>query len=76
MIVKILGTGCKNCKTLEQNAKEAIHQMGLTAEVEKVEDFASIAAYGVLKTPGLVVDEKVISSGKVLTVEQIKEKLQ
>lgn len=76
MIIKILGTGCKNCKALEQNARDAASQLGLTAEVEKVEDFASIAAYGVLKTPGLVVDEKVISSGKVLTVEQIKEKLQ
>ena len=76
MVIKILGTGCKNCKTLEQNARDAASQLGLTAEVEKVEDFASIAAYGILKTPGLVVDEKVISSGKVLTVEQIKEKLQ
>jgi len=76
MVIKILGTGCKNCKSLEQNAREAASQLGLTAEVEKVEDFASIAAYGVLKTPGLVVDEKVVSSGKVLSVEQIKEKLQ
>lgn len=76
MIIKILGTGCKNCKTLEQNAREAVSQMGFSAEIEKVEDFASIAAYGVLKTPGLVIDEKVISSGKVLTVAQIKEKLQ
>ncbi len=75
MIIKVLGSGCKNCKALEQNVQEALKQMGLTASVEKVEDFKTIAAYGVLRTPGLVIDEKLIASGKVLSVEQIKERL-
>lgn len=76
MVIKILGSGCKNCKTLEQNTKEAVSQLGLTAVIEKVEDLKTIASYGVLKTPGLVVDEKLMASGKVLTVDQIKERLQ
>jgi small redox-active disulfide protein 2 len=75
VIIKVLGSGCKNCKALEQNVQEALEQMGLTASVEKVEDFKTIAAYGVLRTPGLVIDEKLIASGKVLSVEQIKERL-
>lgn len=76
MNIKILGSGCKNCKTLEENAREAAKQLGITADFEKVEDFKAIASYGVLKTPGLVVDEKLVASGKVLTPDQIKEKLQ
>ena len=76
MNVKILGSGCKNCKALEDNAAEALKQLGQTADIEKVEDFKRIASYGVLKTPGLVIDEKLISSGKVLSVDQIKEKIQ
>jgi len=76
MNIKILGSGCKNCKTLEANAREAAKQLGITADFEKVEDFKAIASYGVLKTPGLVVDEKLVASGKVLTADQIKEKLQ
>jgi small redox-active disulfide protein 2 len=75
VVIKILGSGCKNCKALEQNVQDALKQMGLTASVEKVEDFKTIAAYGVLRTPGLVIDEKLIASGKVLSVEQIKERL-
>jgi small redox-active disulfide protein 2 len=75
VVIKILGSGCKNCKVLEQNVQDALKQMGLTASVEKVEDFKTIAAYGVLRTPGLVIDEKLIASGKVLSVEQIKERL-
>lgn len=76
MNIKILGSGCKSCKTLESNVKEALHQLNMSADVEKVEDFKTIASYGVLQTPGLVVDEKMISSGKVLTVDKIKEMLQ
>ncbi|MEN1761927.1 thioredoxin family protein [Anoxynatronum sibiricum] len=75
MNIKILGSGCKNCKTLESNAREAAEQLGLTATFEKVEDFKTIASYGVLKTPGLVVDEKLVASGKVLNVDEIKSKL-
>lgn len=76
MIVKILGTGCKNCKTLEANAKEAIKELGIDATVEKVEDMKDIMAYGVMRTPALVVDEKVKVMGRVSKVEEIKEILQ
>ena len=76
MNIKILGSGCKNCQTLESNAREAAEQLGLKATFEKVADFKAIASYGVLKTPGLVVDEKLVASGKVLSVDEIKSKLQ
>jgi small redox-active disulfide protein 2 len=75
MIIKILGSGCSNCKKLEQNTQKAIAEMGIEANVEKVEDFKAIMAYGVMKTPALVVDEQVKSMGKVLTVEEIKKYL-
>lgn len=73
MIVKVLGTGCKNCKSLEANAKEAIEELGLDATVEKVEDMKGIMSYGVMRTPALVVDEKVKVMGRVPKIEEIKE---
>ena len=71
MIIKILGSGCTKCVTLGENAKAAASAVGKDAEIVKVTDFAEIAAYGVMSTPGLVVDEKVVSTGKVLTAEEI-----
>ena len=71
MIIKILGSGCKKCIALGENAKAAAAAAGKQAEIVKVTDFAEIAAYGVMSTPGLVVDEKVVSTGKVLTAEEI-----
>ena len=71
MIIKILGSGCKKCVTLGENAKAAADAAGKEAQIVKVTDFAEIAAYGILSTPGLVVDEKVLSAGKVLTAEEI-----
>lgn len=76
MIVKILGSGCSACKKLEENAKEAFDQIGEDVQIEKVTDFKEIAKYNVLITPGLVVDEKVISSGKVLKPKQIIKLMQ
>lgn len=76
MIVKVLGTGCKNCKNLEANAKEAIEELGLDATVEKVEDMKGIMSYGVMRTPALVVEEKVKVMGRVPKVEEIKEILE
>ncbi|QGU95584.1 thioredoxin family protein [Clostridium bovifaecis] len=76
MVVKVLGTGCKNCKSLEANAKEAIKELGIDATVEKVEDMKGIMSYGVMRTPALVVDEKVKVMGRVPKVEEIKEILQ
>lgn len=71
MIIKILGSGCKKCMTLADNAKVAAAAAGKQAEIVKITDFAEIAAYGVMSTPGLVVDEKLVSAGKVLTAEEI-----
>lgn len=69
--VKILGPGCKNCVSLTENTKAALEQMGMTANVEKVTDMATIAGYGIMSTPGLVVNEKVVSFGKVLKPNDI-----
>ena len=71
MIINILGSGCKKCMTLGGNAKAAAAAAGKDAQIVKVTDFAEIAAYGILSTPGLVLDEKVLSAGKVLTAEEI-----
>lgn len=71
MIIKILGSGCSSCVRLEANAKAAISEMGKEAEFVKVTNFKDIAKYGVMRTPAIVVDEKVLSYGKVLTAEEI-----
>ena len=71
MIIKILGSGCTKCVTLGENAKAAAKAAGKDAQIVKVTDFAEIAGYGVMSTPGLVVDEKLLSAGKVLSVEEI-----
>lgn len=68
MIVKVLGPGCANCVTLEKRTRQALADLGLDASVEKVTDDAQIAAYGVMTTPGLVVDEQVVLQGRVPTV--------
>lgn len=73
MIIKVLGTGCKKCQKTEENVKEAIKELNLDASVEKVEDFRQIMAYGVMTTPAVVVDEKVVISGKVPSIEDIKK---
>ena len=75
MIIKILGSGCRKCVALGDNARAAAAAAGKSAEIVKVTDFAEIAAYGVMSTPGLVVDGKVVSSGKVLTADEIAELL-
>ncbi|UUM12284.1 thioredoxin family protein [Proteiniclasticum sp. QWL-01] len=75
MKIKILGSGCANCKKLEANAKEALKELGLQGEVEKVEDLREIVAYGVMRTPALVVDDTVRVMGKVATVEEIRQLL-
>ena len=73
MIVKVLGSGCMNCQTLEQRAREALEQAGLDGEVVKVTEMADIMAYGIMSTPGLVVDEEVKVSGRVPSVDEIVE---
>lgn len=70
---KVLGSGCAKCQKLEENLRQALTQKGEDANVEHVTDFAEIAQYGVMSTPALVVDEKVVSMGKVLSVEEVKD---
>ena len=71
MIIKILGPGCMNCKTLEKRTQEAVASLHIDATVEKVQDIMQIATYGILRTPGLVIDEEVATSGRVPAVEEI-----
>lgn len=75
MRIKILGPGCRNCHTLEERTREAVDRLGLDATIEEVTDYGEIAGYGVLKTPGLVVDEQVVMSGHVPTSAAIAELL-
>ncbi len=73
MVIKILGSGCVNCQRLESLAKKAVDELGLDAEVVKVTDFADIMAFGVMSTPGLVVDEQVKLAGRVPAYEDVKK---
>lgn len=75
MIIKILGSGCKKCVTLADNAKAALSSLGLQAEVVKITDVAQIAAHGVMSTPALVINDTVVSVGKVLSSEEISRLL-
>ena len=72
MVIKILGTGCPKCKKLEANALEAVKLSGTKARVEKVTDLDQIMDYGVMMTPALMIDDKVLASGKLLSVSDIK----
>jgi len=65
MEIKILGTGCPNCKRLERVTREALDELGLNVQVTKVTDMQAIMAYDILSTPGLVIDEKVVSYGRI-----------
>ena len=73
MIIKVLGSGCMNCKTLHRRTEEALSELHLEATIETVQAFQDIAAYGIMKTPGLVIDEKVVVAGFVPPVEKLKE---
>jgi len=75
MEIKILGTGCANCHNLEKATREAVAELNLDANVVKEEDIVKIMSYGVMRTPALVVDEKVIMYGRVPSVKEIKELL-
>jgi len=75
MEIKVLGTGCPKCKKLEQTANEAIQELGIDAQIIKEEDIIKIMSYGVMRTPGLVINGKVVASGKLLSVNEIKNLL-
>ena len=75
MKIEILGTGCPNCKRLEENAKKALEETGKEAKVIKITEIDKIVEYGVMSTPAIVIDGEVKSYGKVASVEEIKEML-
>jgi len=76
MIIKILGSGCKNCVALKENTETALKVKGMEAEIVKVQDMKDIVSYGVMQTPALVIDEKVVSYGKVLKPQDIEKILE
>ena len=69
--IKILGSGCPNCKRLEQETRKAVSNLAIEAEFEKVTDYQKIIEYDILSTPGLVINEKVVSSGKIPSQSEI-----
>ena len=71
--IKVLGPGCANCRKLEEIAREAVAALGVDAEISKVTDMQQIIAYDVLKTPGLVINEKLVSSGRIPTPQSVVE---
>lgn len=73
MEIKVLGTGCTKCKTLEKLTRDAVTESGISAEIEKVEDIYKIMSYGVMSTPGLVINQKVVVSGRVPSVAELKD---
>jgi len=75
MEIKILGTGCSKCKTLERLTREVVEQNGIDATITKVEDIYQIMKYGVMTTPALVVDEKVEIKGRIPSSDEIKQLL-
>lgn len=76
MHIKVLGPGCQNCITLHRIVIEAMTELGVSADVTKVEDFPTIVSYGVMSTPALVIEEQVVVSGRVPTPTQVREILQ
>ncbi len=75
MEIKVLGSGCAKCKSLEQATKDAVAELGIDATISKVEDFIKILEFGVMTTPALMVDGKVVSKGTLLKVDEIKKLL-
>ena len=75
MNIKILGSGCQKCKTLEKLTREVVTQNGIDATITKVEDIVEIMKYGIMTTPALVVDEKVEIKGRIPSSDEIKRVL-
>ena len=75
MEIKILGTGCSNCKNLEKDTREAVAELNLDVTVVREEDIVKIMSYGIMRTPALVLDEKVLFYGRVPSVNELKEML-
>ncbi|HZK10716.1 MAG TPA: thioredoxin family protein [Clostridia bacterium] len=75
MEIKILGTGCTKCEKLEKNLEIALKELNIEARIENVEDLVELVSYGVMSTPGFVINDEVKSVGKALSVKQIKKLL-
>lgn len=73
MEIKVLGTGCTKCKSLEKLTNEVVAETGVTATIEKVEDIFKIMQFGVMSTPALVIDKKVVLSGRLPSAAELKE---
>lgn len=73
--IKVLGPGCRNCVTLDKATRAAVDELGFEADIEKVEDYAQIASYNIMSTPGLVINGSVVSSGRVPSAGEIRELL-
>ena len=71
LTIKILGSGCANCKRLEQIARKVVEEMSIQADVVKVTEYPEIMAYGITSTPGLVINEKVVSFGRIPTPAEV-----
>ena len=74
--IQVLGSGCPNCKRLEKIAKEAVESLGVEGEVVKVTDFNKIADLGVMSTPGLIINGKIASTGRVPAQEEVADWIQ
>ena len=75
MKIEILGTGCPKCKQLEANARKAVEELKVKAEIKKVTGVSEIVNYGVMSTPAIVIDGEVKASGRIPTAEEIKKRL-
>ena len=71
LTIKVLGSGCANCKRVEQIVRKVVDEMALQAEIIKVTDYADIMAYNILSTPGLVINEKLVSAGRIPTPAEV-----
>lgn len=74
--IEVLGPGCPRCRTLEENVRAAVRELGVDAEIAKVSDIAEIAVRGVLMTPGLAIDGQNVATGRLLSVNQVKKILE
>ena len=76
MNIKVLGGGCRSCEALLKSAKEAVANKGIEAEIEYITDMAKIMHYGVMSMPALMVDDKIVSAGKVLKAKEVERFLE
>lgn len=74
--VKVCGTGCSRCNELEENTREALSELGMDTGIEHIKDYRKMASYGIMSTPALVIDDEVVSVGKVLSKDEVKKILE